>query len=104
MGHSPVRGAMAVLCRKLEIVYDGNVQNACLPLHLLTDIINNEVMDIDEIVSKHRVLLKGLLNSRTMRNGYPTRTRMFSIMGVQGKIYLRIIDRIEEEEFVLLDR
>ena len=61
-------------------------------------------MDIDEIFSKHRVLVKGLLNSRTMCDGYPTLAKMFSTMDLEGKSCLRIIDRIEQDEFVLLDR
>ena len=96
--------SLAVLCRKLGIFYGSNVQNTCLPLHVLTAIIDNDVMDIDEIVSKHRVFVKGLLNSRTMRDGYPTLAKMFSTMDLEGKICLRIIDRIEQDEFVLLDR
>ena len=85
-------------------VYGSNVQNTCLPLHVLTAIIDNDVMDIDDIVSKYRVFVKGLLNSRTMRDGYPTLAKMFSTMHLHGKICLRIIDRIEQDEFVLLDR
>ena len=68
-GHSPFRGAMAVLCRKLGILYGSNVENTCLPLHVLTGLIDNDVIEIDDIVSKHYNFVKGLLNSRAMRDG-----------------------------------
>ena len=103
-GHSPVRGAMAVLCRRLGILYGSNVENTCLPLHVLTGLIDNDVIEIDDIVRRHYNFVKGLLNSRTMRDGYPTLAKMFNVMELQDKVCVRIIDRIEQDEFVLLDR
>merc|ERR1712038_2014521 len=49
-------------------------------------------------------LIHGLLNSRTMRDGYPTVAKMFRIMELEEKICLRIIDKIEHNTFTLLDR
>ena len=62
------------------------------------------MIEIDDIVSKHYSFVKGLLNSRTMRDGYPTLAKMFNVMMLQDKVCVRIIDRIEQDEFVLLDR
>ena len=95
---------MAILCRKLGILYGSNAENTCLPRHVLISIIDNDVMEVDDIVSKHASFVKGLLSSRTMRNGYPTLDKMFRVMKLHNRICLRIIDRIEQDEFVLLDR
>ena len=62
------------------------------------------MIGIDDIVHRHYDFVKGLLNSRTMRDGYPTLAKMFNVMELQYKLCVRIIDRIEQDEFVLLDR
>ena len=93
-----------MLCQKLGIRSDSNVQNTCLPLHVLIGLIDNNVLTVDEICSKHRALVYGLLNSRTMRDGYPTFAKMFRVMELEEKICLRIIDKIEHNTFTLLDR
>ena len=103
-GHSHVKVSMVMLCQKLGIRSDSNVQNTCLPLHVLIGLIDNNVLTVDEICSKHRALVHGLLNSRTMRDGYPTVAKMFRIMELEEKICLRIIDKIEHNTFTLLDR
>ena len=102
--HSHTKGAMAILCQKLGIRSDSNVQNTCLPLHVLIGIIDNGIMTVDEIFSRHRAFVRGLLNSRTMRDGYPTVAKMFRVMDLEDKICLRIIDRLEHNTFTLLDR
>ena len=103
-GHSHTKGAMAILCQKLGIRSDSNVQNTCLPLHVLIGIIDNGIMTVDEICSRHRAFVRGVLNSRTMRDGYPTVAKMFRVMDLEDKICLRLIDRIEHNTFTLLDR
>ena len=95
---------MAILCRKLGILYGSNVQNTCLPLHVLIGLIDNGIITVDEIFSKHRALVHGLLNSRSMRYGYPTIAKMFRVMELKEKVCLRIIDKIEYNTFTLLDR
>ena len=103
-GHSHVKGAMAFLCQKLEIRYGSNVRNTCLPLHVLIGIIDNDIVNIDELFGKHRAFIRGLLNSRTMRDGYPTIAKMFRVLQLNEKVCLRIIDRIEYDTFTVLDR
>ena len=39
-----------------------------------------------------------------MRDGYPTLAKMFRVMQLDGKMCLRIIDKIEHNTFTLLDR
>ena len=103
-GHSHVKGAMAIVCQKLGIRYGSNVRNTCLPLHVLIGIIDNGIMEIDELVDKHRPLISQLLNSRSMRDGYPTIAKMFDTLGINDKVCLRIIDKIDYDTFTLLDR
>ena len=95
---------MAILCQKLGISHRSNVQNTCLPLHVLIGLIDDGIITLEEILDKHRVFLHGLLNSRSMRDGYPTLTRMFNVMDLHDKVCLRIIDKIEFDKFTLLDR
>ena len=95
---------MAIVCQKLGIRYGSNVRNTCLPLHVLIGIIDNGIMDIDELVDKHRPLISQLLNSRSMRDGYPTIAKMFDTLGINDKVCLRIIDKIDYDTFTLLDR
>ena len=102
--HCHEKGAMAILCRKLGILYGSNVQNTCLPLHFLIGLIDNGIITVDEIFSKHRHLVHGLLNSRSMRDGYADIAKVFSVMELQENVCLRIIDKIEYNAFTLLDR
>ena len=95
---------MAFLCQKLGILPGSNVQNTCLPLHVLIGIIDNDIMTVDQILSSHRSFVYGLLNSTYMRDGYPTLAKMFRVMQLDGKVCLRIIDKIEHNTFTLLDR
>ena len=102
-GHSASRGAMAVLCRKLGILYDSNTQNTCLRLHVLISIIGDDVMGIGDIVNKYGNFVKGLLSSRTMQDGDPTLTKIFRVMKLDDSICRGIIDEIDQDDFVLLD-
>ena len=103
-GHSHRRGAMSVLCRKIGIKYGRNVRNTCLPLHVLISLIDNDIIKVDQLFGKHRAFIYGLLSSRTMRDGYPTIAKMFRVLDLNDKLCLRIIDKIEQDAFVLLDR
>ena len=95
---------MAVVCQKLGIAFGSNVRNTCLPLHVLIGIIDNGIMGIDELIGKHRALLYSLLNSRSMRDGYPTIAKMFDTLKINDRVCLRIIDKIDHDTFTLLDR
>ena len=95
---------MAEICRRLGIAFGGNARNTCLPLHVFISIIENDLASIEELIGRHGKFVKSLLNSRCMRDGHPTITRIFSELNLQDKACLRIIDKIEHRSFTLLDR
>ena len=71
---------------------------------VLIGLIDNGIITVDEIFSKHRALVYGLLNSRSIRDGYPTIDNMIKVMELKEKVCLMIIDKIEYNTFTLLDR
>ena len=90
--------------RQLGIVIEGDACNTCLPLHVFISIIENDIVSIAELIEKHGMFVKGLLNSQYMRDGYPTLSRIFSELNLRDKACLRIIDKIEHRTFTVLDR
>ena len=103
-GHSTVRGCMADICKRLGIGVGSDARNTCLPLHVFTGIIENDITSIDELIGPHGKFVKSLLNSQYMRDGYPTLDRIFSVLDLKDKACLRFIDKIEYRSFTLLDR
>ena len=95
---------MALLCQKLGISAKSKAQNTCLPLHVIIGLIDNGIMDLEELYGEHRAFVKGLLSSRSMRDGYPTIAKMFTVLRLWGRVCVRIIDKIEHDKFTLLDK
>ena len=95
---------MSFFYQKLGIRYGSNVRNTCLPLHVLIGLIDNNIVNFHDLFGKYRAFIHGLLGDRTMRDGYPTISKMFRILELNEKVCLRIIDKIEHDTFTVLDR
>ena len=67
-------------------------------------LIDNDIIAFEDLYGQHRQFIKGLLSSRSMRDGYPTLAKMFTVLRLWGRACVRIIDKIDHDQFTPLDK
>lgn len=103
-GHSAIRGSMAYICSRLDILSESNARNTCLPLHVTIALLETKVLSIKDVVELHGNFFRTFLSSTFMRDGLPTISSFFRRLKLTRKVCLRLINKIDAGQFMLLDK
>ena len=102
-GRSRSKGAMAKICKVLEIYSSSGAANTCLATHIIIGLIATKLFTPDNLVTKFGNFLKNLLSSDYMRDDGPTIKTIFRKMNLYKKICLRRVPYIPTKGFVLIN-
>ena len=93
-GRSPLRGALAGLCRLVGISTNTGTFNCCLICHLLVAILDMDLFSIKDLYTSHLPLLKKYMVSKIKRDHDDVINDVLDSLNLTEKISVRTILRV----------